>query len=479
MRRPRFRTAPFLGLLVLLSARAATADVRLPAIFGDRMVLQADLGPNFFGWADPGEEVTVGLYVGDSTQLLQAGSARADGSGRFQVRLQPLAPGDPLRIEVRGSNAIVLRDVLVGEVWIASGQSNMEWPVSQSAGAAEELAAPSAPKLRLFQVQRAAVDEPATDVVGTWREVDAESLAGFSAVAYSFGRELAARVPRPVGLIQAAWGGTPAEAWTERSFLEGVAAFAPILERHPERAASRASTLFNGMIAPLAGLRVRGVIWYQGESNADRAEQYRELFPALIRSWRAAFADPSLAFLWVQLANFRARAERPGESEWAELREAQALALALPRTSMASAIDIGDADDIHPRDKRTVGERLAGVARAVVYGHSVEVSGPRFSRLRRVEGELLLEFDHAAGLRTRDGKAPTGFAVASAEGEFHWAEAHLEAGGVRLSCAAVPDPAHVRYAWADNPAVNLVNGAGLPALPFRTDERVPATAGRR
>lgn len=478
MRRIRSRSLLFLGLLTALSARAA-ADVRLPAVFGDHMVLQADLAPSVFGWAEPGEDVTVSMYVGDGVRLLQEGSARADAGGRFRIRLQPLAPGDLLRIEVRGSNTIVLRDVLVGEVWIASGQSNMEWPVSQSAGAEEELAAPHAPKLRIFQVQRAAADGPAADVVGVWREVDAESLANFSAVAYSFGRELAARVPRPVGLIQAAWGGTPAEAWTERSFLEGSPDFAAILARRPERAASRASTLFNGMIAPLSGLRVRGVIWYQGESNADRAEQYRTLFPALIRSWRAAFTDPELAFVWVQLANFRARAEQPGESEWAELREAQSLALELPRTGMVSAIDVGDAEDIHPRDKRTVGERLASVARAIVYGQSVESSGPTFREFRREGAELVLAFDHAAGLRTRDGAAPLGFAVAAADGEFQWADARIADGEVRLHCAGVPEPMHVRYAWADNPAVNLVNAAGLPALPFRTDRRPPVTAGRR
>lgn len=255
-----------LGLALGPWAWPAAADVRLPALFGDGMVLQADLPLRLFGWADPGEEVEV-LFLGEehlssgaAPMPARRGAAQADARGRFELELEALPAGGPYRVELRASNQVVLRDVLLGEVWICSGQSNMEWPVAQSQGAEDELAGADQPHLRLFRVTRAAAAEPAEEVRGSWAAAAPGSVADFSAVGYSFGRALAQHTGRPVGLIQAAWGGTTAEAWTERSFLEGAEAFAPILERRPEHPAQGASALYNGMIAPLTGLRVRGAI---------------------------------------------------------------------------------------------------------------------------------------------------------------------------------------------------------------------------
>ena len=470
----------FATAALLAGARSALADVRLPAIFGDGMVLQADLPLRIYGWADPGEAVDVRIRLDAEEEPVRKARTTGDDAGRFVVSLEPLAAGGEYVVEISAKNELVLRDVWLGEVWICSGQSNMEWPVAQSSDAEREIATANDRFLRLFVVERAtAPDAPADDVRGTWMHLTPESVPNFSAVAYSFGRELALHTGSPVGLIQAAWGGTPAESWTERSFLEGDERFEAILERRPDRAPLFASSLYNGMIAPLARLRVRGVIWYQGESNASRAEQYRALFPALIRSWRAAFDDAGLAFLFVQLANYGQRAPEPEESDWAELREAQQMALELPLTGMATAIDVGEADDIHPRDKRTVGERLALVARALAYGEALEHSGPVLKGVERRGNELVVRFDHAAGLRTSDGAAPRGFAIADENGAFHWADARIEGDAVVLSSSAVAEPVHARHAWAMNPDVNLRNGAGLPALPFRTDDRPLTTAGKR
>ena len=304
-------------------------------------------------------------------------------------------------------------------------------------------------------------------------------MPSFTAVGYYFGHALSGHLDRPVGLIQSAWGGTPAEAWTEASFLEGVEAFAPIFEREPRNEAHVPSVLYNGMIAPLAPLQVKGAIWYQGESNAGRAEQYRTLFPAMIRSWREAFRREDLPFLFVQLANFRERKAEPDESDWAELREAQDMALGLARTGMAVIIDVGEANDIHPRDKRTVGERLALEARRVAYGERVDSRGPTFADFAVDGREVTVAFDHAEGLTTTDGEAPVGFALAGPDRVFHWAEARIDGERVVLSSEAVATPVAVRFAWADNPAHNLVDAAGLPAAPFRTDTWPGVTTGRR
>ncbi len=463
-------------------ARAAGADVQLSALFGDHMVAQCGRPLRAWGTAPAGTALMVTLYIADTSRSTAWHyDAQADESGEWSVEIEAQPPGGPYRlmVDTQQGPAESIQDLWFGDVWICSGQSNMEWPLSETSEAEAELAAGERPLLRLFQVPRRTSDEPLSSPDGEWRLCTPEHAAAFSGVGYHFGRALSERTARKVGLIQSAWGGTPAEAWTERSFLEADEELRAILDRPPRNAAWGPAALFNGMIAPLSGLELAGVIWYQGESNADRAWQYRALFPAVIRSWRWAFEREDLPFLFVQLANFQQRAAQPGESAWAELREAQALALSLERTGMAVAIDVGEADDIHPRDKRTVGERLALAARSVAYGEKLESCGPTFRALQVEGGRARVSFDHAAGLRTRDGAAPAGFALAGEDRSFRWAQAAIEGEAVVLSSEEVPAPVAVRFAWADNPAHNLANGAGLPAIPFRSDDWPLSTRGNR
>jgi len=488
-------------LILLLFTAAAAADARLPAIFGKGMVLQADRPIEVHGWADPGEEVTVRL---DGAGEPRHATTKADDAGRWRVSLPKASYAAGLTLVVEAANRITLDGVCVGEVWLCSGQSNMAFPLRSTSDAETTIAEADDPRLRLFTVAFRVAAEPADDVQGRWEPCTAESAARFSAVAYHFGRALRERLGVPVGLIHSSVGGTPAEAWTSGPALAAVPALAPILERwdrafeawprardawaarvrewertkegrrpppplgpqHPHRPAG----LYNAMIAPLRGLGLAGVIWYQGESNAGRAVQYGTLFPTLIRDWRAKFCA-DLPFYYVQLANFQAERPEPGPSPWAELREAQRLTLAEPHCGMAVTIDIGDARDIHPRNKRDVGGRLAAWALRRTYGlDDVVCSGPLF-RTASVQGRTMrIAFDFAEGLATRDGGAPTGFQVAGADRRWRWAHARIDGATVVVDHEAIASPWAVRYAWANNPRCNLVNGAGLPASPFRTDD---------
>ena len=484
---------PLFALFLVTSQDAqASSTLELPPLFGDHMVLQCDRGAALWGKAPPGAAIGIELTRPLCEDRIEATTqAGSDGSWRVVLRQGSGGPWS-MRVWAHGSPPVAFEDVWFGDVWICAGQSNMEWPLAESTNAQAEIAAADRPLVRLFQVPHRTGAEPRSQAQGSWTLCTPETARAFSAVGYHFGRALSEHLDRlrlpahvehghehPVGLIQAAWGGTPAEAWTERSFLDGVADFAPILERTPPHEAWAPSALFNGMIAQLTPLSVTGAIWYQGESNADRAEQYRTLFPAMIRSWRKAFGREDLPFLFVQLANFMERKADPGESEWAELREAQAMTLALPHTGMAVAIDIGAADDIHPRDKRTVGERLALEARRVAHGEDVASRGPTYRSMRIEGGTVHVELEHAQGLKTTDGGLPLGFALAGEDRVFHWADASLGEGRVVLRCPEVSRPLAVRFAWADNPAHNLVNALGLPAVPFRSDDWPGLTAGRR
>ncbi len=466
------------ALLLMAGVQSAPERLELAPLFGDHMVLQCDSQAAVWGKAPANAVVRVELHADGSPALPAVEAKRADSL--WSVRLPAQAAGGPwtVRIDAGPAGSALLEDVWFGEVWICSGQSNMEWPLKDSKDGEREVAAASQPTLRLYQIAHRVSAEPLDRCEAQWTVCEPATAANFTAVGYHFGRALARDLDRPIGLIQSTWGGTPAEAWTMFAFLDGEA-FTPILERAPPNESWTPCGLFNGMIAPLTPLTVRGAIWYQGESNAERAEQYRLLFPAMIRSWRQAFGRADLPFLFVQLASFKARQPEPGDSDWAELREAQAMTLALPHTGMASAIDVGEAEDIHPRDKRTVGERLALEALRVAYGKDVASRGPTYRSLHVDADKLRVELDHAEGLATSDGKPPAGFAVAGEDRVFHWAEAELVDGGVELRSAAVPKPVAVRFAWADNPEHNLRNGAGLPAVPFRSDDWPGVTAGRR
>jgi sialate O-acetylesterase len=447
-----------LGVLAL----AAAADVEVAPIFGDGMVVQREQPIPVWGRAEPGERVRVQLGP-------RSASTVAGQDGRWRVHLEALKARGPFDLHIRAGNEVLFREVLVGDVWLCSGQSNMEWPLSAMEGGELAVARATRPDLRLFQVRQEAAEEPASEISGSWAKCRPESAAGFSAVGYVFGRELAEALGVPIGLVQATWGGTPAEAWTARACMEAEPRLAGSLGRPARQSQSRPAALFNGMIAPLSPFAIRGVVWYQGEANVSLEDAYRLLFPALIRCWRTQWAREDMPFLFVQLAGYGKPADRPGDSAWARLREAQAAALELRHVGMAVAIDVGD-EDIHPRDKLTVGRRLALVALSKVYAHSkTDALGPRFAKLDLEDGSARVSFANAQGLAARGGP-PSGFAIAGEDRLWHAAQAKIEGECVVLSSPAVPRPVAVRYAWADRPEVNLYDAAGLPAEPFRTDD---------
>ena len=652
-----------MAVAALAVCPVASADVRLPALVGSHMVLQRDVPSRVWGWAAPGEAVRVAVGAAH-------GEATAAADGRWSVDLPPQPAGGPFSMTIAGRNTIALEDVWFGEVWVASGQSNMEWPLAQSTGGPQAAAA-GCDGLRLFTVAKATSLQPRDDVTGQWSACDATTAPAFSAVAFFFGQDLHRALGVKIGLVHSSWGGTPAEAWTSREALAaepslrpmvadfdaalqdpaaqkafaarleaweaanyhqdlsneglpkgwarpetdsagweqmdlprqwekaglaidgavwfrravdipaawagkdlrlslgalddfdttyfageevgrtgketpgyysvprrytvpgrlvkpgrtvvavrvfdhygnggfsgsapemtlGPAAGAPLslagpweyrVERElppstPDFATqprypspdnpNSPTVLYGAMIAPLTPLAIRGAIWYQGESNAGAAFQYRTLFPAMIRDWREAWGRGDFPFLFVQLANYMARAAEPGESAWAELREAQARTLSVPHTGMAVAIDIGEAGDIHPKNKKDVGSRLARWALADTYGQAVVKSGPLYDSFALEGGAVRVRFRHAGGLKA-DGAAAKGFAIAGADRQWHWAEARIDGETVVVSSPAVPQPVAVRYAWADNPEATLRNGEGLPASPFRTDDWPMLTAPR-
>ena len=428
------------------------------------MVLQSGRSNPIWGWDRPHQVVT--LRVEGTRAALRDASVVAGADGTFRIACPELPVGGPYRLHVYGSLECVLDDVLSGEVWLASGQSNMEWKVSTSAHGGFEIAQARWPQIRMFTVAQRAAREPQAVVGGQWRPCSPETAGDFSAVGYYFAREIHRELSVPVGVIDASWGGTRVEAWTS---VEALRRVMDVDAELAERARSEKETpgaLYHGMVAPLVPFGLRGVLWYQGESNVDNHSVYRDRLVALMRDWRARWgSEPSgLSFYFVQLAGF---VESPA---WAYLREAQAEALAEPATGMAVAIDIGDPDDIHPRNKQDVGRRLALLALAGTYGQSdLEWSGPWLDRVEIDRGQARIAFRHATGLRPRGGGEVRGFALAGVDRVFLPAEARIDGDAVIVTSTAVPAPVSVRYAWADNPDANLENASGLPAAPFRTD----------
>ncbi|MGH7601070.1 MAG: sialate O-acetylesterase [bacterium] len=643
-----FFCAPLISFLP-----TATAQIKLPAIFSDNMVLQRNAKIPIWGTGKPGQQIAVKIHQ-------QSKTATADRDGKWRVDLAAMPTGGPYELTISGAETIRFKNVMIGEVWLCSGQSNMEMPLVSTWATVNnfkaEVAAANYPDLRLFIVKRAKSTKLRTDVESEgWKMCDSTSVKNFSATAYFFGRHLQQKLGVPVGLIQSAWGGTVVEAWTSSATLKTVpdmtgfvkllatspldsifdeSAFAakmaawnrqldemelspsetapswinpdfddsawstmllpnpweraglpafdgimkfrkviqlpesfnkqnlqlnlgPIddadvtyfngaqigatsiynqhrhyrvpadllkagknvlavrvldtggngglygkpealnllkdstqafsltgewryqlgadLQKLPPRPAlantpNRPTVLYNAMIAPLVPFAMRGAIWYQGESNAGRAHQYRTLFPLLIKDWRARWGQGDFPFLFVQLANYQPVAKEPVDDSWAELREAQTMTLTLPKTGMAVTIDIGDADDIHPGNKQDVGKRLALNARRLVYGENITYSGPIYKSMKIEGNHIRLFFDHAQdGLMSKGGDNLHGFAVAGADRKFIWAEAMIDGKTVVVSSSQIAKPVAVRYAWATNPVCNLYNRAGLPASPFRTD----------
>ncbi len=639
------------ALLLAISVAACTprtpaTDVSLPVLFTDHMVLQFDAPIAVWGWAAPNGTIAVSING-------QQARTRTGIDSTWRLTLPPMPAGGPHTLAIAGADTLLLSDVLVGEVWVASGQSNMEWPVQAASDAETEIKAAAYPNIRLFKVARSVAFAPQQTSKGEgWHTVTPETIPEFSAVAYFFGRELHHALGIPVGLIETAWGGTPAEAWTSGAalktlpdFSEQVAANeaavreggpttaeeqraawlerlkdldqgyeedhprwadadfddstwptmhvperwenaglpgydgavwfrktfdlppawsgldltlnlamvddsdttwvngvkvgstgqynthraytvpADVLEpgantiavrvldtgggggfwgepenmnmaragktlslagawafqpgiasgsdqpQQPRRMQNQPTTLYNAMLAPLIPYTIRGAIWYQGESNAGRAYQYRSLFPTMIQDWRNQWDLGDFPFYFVQLANFMAPQRHPVEADtWPELREAQTMALRLPNTGQAVIIDIGEADDIHPRNKQDVGKRLALAALNRTYGQDVVYSGPAYREMTKEAGALRLHFDHiGGGLVARNGVLK-GFAIAGADSQFVWAEARIDGATVVVSSPDVADPVAARYAWANNPVIGLFNKEGLPASPFRTDD---------
>jgi len=481
--------------------------VELPRMFSDHGVLQQGTVVPVWGWGGPGETVTV-EFAGQKV------AGKADPNGEWRVELTNLtgnATGGRMTVTGDSSGTVEVRDLLVGEVWMASGQSNMQRPLAGADHGREDAAAADYPGIRMFLAHQKPHDVPQRKAGGSWAVCSPSTAGEFSAVGYYFAHRLHQELGVPIGIIRPVFPGKPIEAFTSREGLLAKPAGAALVHaldeevrkvkgrgpqpmaankgamasgepvnrrRGPQMPYSPAleetapSALYNGMIHAWVGYAMKGAIWYQGESNASRAKQYEAIFPQLIEDWRHLWRN-DFPFYFVQLANFKEPSTEPGvPDEWAELQNAQRLALSLPKTGMAVINDIGMAGDVHPTNKKDVGYRLARWALAQDYGKpGFGVSGPLYKGARIEGSEVRIEFDHAKGLKSRDGGPLKRFEIAGEDRRWFWADAVIEGETVVLSNKDIPKPVAVRYAWAANPeGANLVNGDGLPASLFRTDD---------
>jgi sialate O-acetylesterase len=506
----------FVAFALLVLTAPLSAAVKPHELFTDHMVLQAGREIPVWGTASVGEQVTVELTIGKDT--IKVGPVEAGNDGKWMVKLPAqvaTAESAPsATLVIKGNNEVILEDVLIGEVWICSGQSNMEWSVKASYNSEKTIEAADDQRLRLYTVPKTASAKPLAAVAKSpkWRECSSETVPSFSAVAYFFGKNLRETRKVPVGLIHTSWGGTPAQAWTSQEALDAEPSLKyyherlaqavkgydpkkaddqyktamdkwktdaekakaegktpprqPVKQQPPALSQYSASTLYNGMIAPLLPFAIRGAIWYQGESNAGQAYEYRTLFPAMIKDWRTRWNQGDFPFLFVQLAPFGTTAP------WPELREAQLLTTkTVPNAAMAVITDVGDEKDIHPKKKQPVGERLAIAARALAYDEKIEFSGPVFESMKVEGNKVILTFAHVGDGLKAEGELLKGFVVCGEDKKFVPAKATITGQStIEVTCNAVEKPIAVRYGWENFPIVNLWNKAGLPATPFRTDD---------
>lgn len=497
---------PLIPLALLCLGAHLHANVVPAPLFTDNAVLQRDKPIPVWGTADAGEKVAV-TFAGETV------ATTADASGRWRVTLPAFpARSEPVDLVIRGNNTVTLANIVVGEVWLSSGQSNMEWIVNNTYDKALDIPASAhLPLIRHIKVAKTVANTPASTSSGQWQVAGPRTTGQFTAVGYYFAKDIHDLLNVPVGIINSSWGGTPIEAWIDSGTLASDPAFASVakawakaLENYPEakvkydaavaawekeRDAAKAagrhfaksrptsiwgpghqatpSGLYNGMINPLIPYALRGAIWYQGESNAVRANEYRALFSAMITGWRRQFGQGDFPFHWVQLANFHSG--KIDGTPWAFLREAQTQTLALPATGQAVTIDIGDVNDVHARNKKDVGRRLARVALARTYGQKIIDSGPVFAKAERQGAGVRVTFTEVHGGLRAPLNTLSGFELAGANRIFKPAEAKIENDTVLVTSAAIPDPIAVRYAWRNAPVAGLFNGEGLPAVPFRTD----------
>ena len=501
----RFVNTDLVLLAALTTLGSLQAEVSLAPIFTDHAVLQRNQPIPVWGWSDPGEKITV-KFSGKTTKTV------GDENGQWRVELPALpAKSKGQNLTAIGTNEIRLHDILIGDVWLCGGQSNMEMVVRNSRDAAAEIAAADFAQIRHIKVAKNIAADPITEMSGEWTVCSPETVGDYTAAGYFFARRLHQDLNVPIGLLNSNWGGTPVESWLPPSVMsdpdlavtvashqvvindgilaqnityrdnlaawnaskamaaENGEAFSEIAPNMPWQpgAFKTASLLYNAMIEPVIPYALTGFIWYQGEGNANQPDTYRDMFVALIESWREKFDAPAAPFYWAQLASWDSSG---GENlDWPLLREAQHHTLALPHTGQAILTDIGEAFDIHPKNKQDVGDRLARIALAEHYGQDVKFRGPVHRSITFEGNQISVAFDHAEGLTTSDGESPREFEIAGVDGVFHSANATLSGATITLTSESVPVPRDVRHAWHRWIEPNLQNAAGLPAEPFRTD----------
>lgn len=479
---------------------------KIADIFNHNMVLQSGRPIPVWGNAEAGTRIKVS-YAGNSADTV------SDADGHWFLYLDQMSvstnPGT-LKIEnISGSEKLILTNVVVGEVWLASGQSNMELPLYKCFDAEDVIKSSGDRMLRYINIRSRISDVPQETITGRWQEITPAVVRNMSGTAYFFARQLREKINVPVGIIQSDLGGTPVAGWMPKDSLEKHPLFTPLLDywqekmdAYPEnlkiyneamskwkenkekgidqgKAPRRPvgpghrftpSGLYNGMINPIVPYAIRGAIWYQGEHDTSRAYQYRELFKTMIVNWRIAWGQGDFPFLFVQLPNFGKKADQPKGGDWAEQREAQSMALCLPNTGMAVTYDVGEGDNLHPRDKKSVGTRLSLIALNKVYDQNIVCSGPTYQSMLINKDKVVLEFDHVeGGLVTLNGELLKGFSIAGRDHVFRWAKAAIDGDTVVCSHPDISEPVAIRYAWNSNPIGNLYNKKQLPAAPFRTD----------
>ena len=513
-----------LSVICLGAVSFLWAKISTPSIFGSNMVLQRDHACPVWGWADPNSSVSL-TFAGKTYD------AKADKSGNWRITLSPLeASSDPKNMIISyGGNlpdTLVYENILVGEVWLCSGQSNMQWAINRSDDADLEALSANHPNLRLISVPQVGTQIPQNNFKGSWAPASPDTGVSFSAVGFLFGSRLHQILGVPVGLINNAWGGSACEAWIPRDKLrenplsrtylklwedkEKTYNYETLYKAYEEKlfqwqvdqkagkaqgrpprkprndmiGQHRPANLYQGVLSPIIGYGIKGAIWYQGETNAGRGYAYRETFPLMIQSWRQAWGQGDFPFYWVQLADFNKESTEPSDSDWAELRESQTLTLdKLKNLGEAVIIDAGEGRDIHPRNKQIVAKRLLRHALAKDYGHPVPHQSPRYKSMEIKGDKILLSFESVDGsLYSFDTRTPTGFSICGENQKFVWAEAKIVGKDkVEVWAQSVHSPVAVRYAWADNPSCNLYDKIGavtLPVTPFRTDNFSLTTIGK-
>jgi sialate O-acetylesterase len=465
MKKDKLRNCTLLALLILVSAQMQS-EVRLPSVFSSNMVLQQNKEVAIWGWASPQEQIKIiGSWNNKTIEV------KTSSGAKWMTLLQTPIAGGPYTVTIEGENTIVLENILIGEVWVCSGQSNMESSATHSYSfnnAKEEISNANYPKIRLFQVEKATSDTKQEDLTGTWTLCSPETMKSFSGTAYFFARELQNKLDIPIGLIHSSWGGTAAEVWMDKEVIDADPAFLENSSKLHVKdwCPTEAGSAFNAMIAPIIPYAIAGTIWYQGESNTVAPLNYSRLFPALIKDWRNKWGN-EFPFYYVQIAPFKY--DKPDIGVL--LRESQLKAMSVSNTGMVVISDIGDITNIHPTNKQDVGYRLAQWALAKTYGKTdISYSGPVYKEMKTESKKIKLFFDYAQKGLVAKGGDLTHFEIAGVDKQFVPAKAKIIGNYIEVSSNKVKEPKAVRFAWDNVAEPNLFNSQGLPASAFRTDD---------